>query len=424
MRPFFWWQPMNTDSSKMPWALLIILALTYALAFVDRAIVGLMMQEISQDLQISRATTSLLVGTGFAVVFSVAGIVATLLLSHIQPRLIITAGVVVWSVATILCAIATTPTGFLIARMGVGIGEAALVPMAYAWISLRSPKQRIGLAMAVFTMGVSLGNGLSLTLGGQALEWLAQHALGETPLGLAPWRTVLAFCGAIGLPIAALVFWVDRQLVTGLGRPDLRGKWPPFAAPLWIFTGYACIVGVYYIQLFWSLEFFRQSFDMTLASVALLLGVATGPGVAIGALIGGAIGDRVAQTRPVLPHAYMMIYASALQLIFFVTAFMVRTVEISIGAYILAMISHGAVGGAMGPSIAQLFSSEKRAFATSIGISFTTFGGLGVAMPLVGWSADAWDIRTAMAGSAALMLAASMICLAASRRAKLTEGHD
>ena len=73
---------------------------------------------------------------------------------------------------------------------------------------------------------------------------------------------------------------------------------------------------------------------------------------------------------------------------------------------------------------AQLFSSEKRAFATSIGISFTTFGGLGVAMPLVGWSADAWDIRTAMAGSAALMLAASMICLAASRRAKLTEGHD
>jgi hypothetical protein len=40
--------------------------------------------------------------------------------------------------------------------------------------------------------------------------------------------------------------------------------------------------------------------------------------VAIGALIGGAIGDRVAQTRPVLPHAYMMIYASALQLIFFV----------------------------------------------------------------------------------------------------------
>ncbi len=147
MRPFFWWQPMNTDSSKMPWALLIILALTYALAFVDRAIVGLMMQEISQDLQISRATTSLLVGTGFAVVFSVAGIVATLLLSHIQPRLIITAGVVVWSVATILCAIATTPTGFLIAR-----GEFSMVIAALAApIVLQVELQALTLAYVIIT---------------------------------------------------------------------------------------------------------------------------------------------------------------------------------------------------------------------------------------------------------------------------------
>jgi MFS family permease len=412
---------MNTAPSKMPWALLIVLALTYALAFVDRAIVGLMMQEISQDLQISRATTSLLVGTGFAVVFSIAGIVATLLLSHIQPRLVIAAGVVVWSLATIACAIATTPTGFLIARMGVGIGEAALVPMAYAWISLRSPKQRIGLAMAVFTMGVSLGNGLALSLGGQALQWLSQHAIGEGPLGLAPWRTVLVFCGAIGLPIAAAVLLVDKRPLTGLGRPDLRGEWPRFPAPLWIFTGYGCIVGVYYIQLFWSLEFFRQSFGMSLASVALLLGIATGPGVAVGALIGGAMGDRVARTRSTLPHAYMMIYASGLQLILFVTAFMAGSLSVSIAAYIGAMVAHGAVGGAMGPSIAQLFSSEKRAFATSIGIIFTTFGGLGVAMPLVGWIADVWDIRTAMASSAALMLAASMVCLAAARRAKMAE---
>ncbi|MGE0293242.1 MAG: MFS transporter [Hyphomonadaceae bacterium] len=394
------------------------MAITYALAFVDRAIVGLMMQEISNDLHISRTNTSLLVGTGFAVVFSLAGVAVALFLSHIQPRLVVGLGVVVWSLATVGCALAQTPAAFLVARMGVGIGEAALVPMAYAWISMRAPHQRLGLAMACFTMGVSLGNGLSLGVGGQVIEWLTA-TLGEAPTyGLSPWRMVLVACGLLGLPVAALVMLVDREPVPGIARPNLGAGWPRPFPTLCLFLGFACIVGVYYIQLFWAVEFFRTSFGLGLSSVALLLGIAAGPGVAVGALMGGAIGDRIAKQNIVLPHAQMMIWASALQLSLFALAFLSNDVRTSIGAFIAAMVAHGAVGGAMGPSIAQLFSTEKRALATSIGIGFSTFGGLGVAMPLVGWMAEIWDIRSAMAWSATILLLASMILLALARQVR------
>lgn len=373
------------------------------------------MHEISNDLHISRTHTSLLVGTGFAVVFSLAGIAVALFLSHIQPRRVVGVGVVVWSLATVACAFAQTPAVFLIARMGVGIGEAALVPMAYTWISMRAPHQRLGIAMACFTMGVSLGNGASLGIGGQVIEWLTAIA-DSTAFGLSPWRTVLAVCGFLGLPIAVLVMLVDRAPVQGIARPDFRSGWPRPLPPLCVFLGFACIVGVYYIQLFWAVEFFRTRFGLGLSGISLLLGIAAGPGVAVGALIGGAVGDRIATRQIVLPHAQMMIWASTVQLCLFALAFVVKDVWISIGAYVAAMVAHGAVGGAMGPSIAQLFSTEKRALATSIGISFTTFGGLGVAMPLVGWMAEVWGIQSAMAWSAAILLLASIVLLALARQ--------
>lgn len=407
----------------MPWALLFTLGLTYALAFIDRSIIGLMMRDIGSELSISQTYTALLVGPGFAVVYAVAGVVAALFLSHCHPRRVIGAGVLLWSLATIGCAIAQTPAELLVARMGVGIGEGALVPMAYAWISFRAPPERMGIAMACFTLGVALGGGLSLGVGGHAIEWLSQNWAHGPVFGLSPWRLVLLALGVIGIPIAALVTCVDRVPVAGHGKLNLKADWPPLAPAALLILGFTAVGGTIYVQIFWAREFFAESFGLSLASVALILGIAMGAGGAIGVFIGGEIGDRAARAGVTLPHARMMIYANCIQLVFFTLAFASENFWFAVTAYMIAMTAQGGIGATMGPSIAQLFAPAQRAFVTSVNLAATTGIGLGVIMPVVGALAARYGIREAMLVSSALLLLVSMALLALARSKTAEQGQ-
>lgn len=185
------------------WALLAMLVVAYVLAFVDRQMLGLLVEPIKRDLGLSDVRVSLLQGLSFALLLSVAGLPIGRLVDRGRRVSIVSAGVAVWSVMTAACGLAGGYAPFALFRMGVGVGEAALTPAAYSMIGDAFPMRRQGLAAGLYNIGPFAGGGLALMLGGWFVSAFPE-AVDVPWLGPLPaWRLALLAAGAPGLLVAA-----------------------------------------------------------------------------------------------------------------------------------------------------------------------------------------------------------------------------
>lgn len=132
------------------WWSLFVLIVAYAVSFVDRQILSLLVEPLKADLGISDTQVGLLQGLAFAVFYCALAIpVARLAERHGRIRIIVVA-VAIWSIMTMACGMARSFTMLFMARLGVGVGEAALTPSAQSLITDYFPRNRLGLAQ-VFT---------------------------------------------------------------------------------------------------------------------------------------------------------------------------------------------------------------------------------------------------------------------------------
>jgi predicted MFS family arabinose efflux permease len=186
-------------SEAAAWYALFLLFLAYAIAWLDRQILTLLIPAIKADLALSDTQISLLQGFAFSLLYTMAGIPIARLADRQSRRRIIAIGMAVWSVMTALCGLAKSFPALFAARMGVGIGEAALSPSAYSLIADLFPPRKHATAYALFQVGSTIGGGLAMILGGALIAWLAGLDLSAVPaLGnLANWQ--IAFI-AVGLP--------------------------------------------------------------------------------------------------------------------------------------------------------------------------------------------------------------------------------
>jgi MFS family permease len=124
---------MNRDNSNYPplanaWYTVFILMLAYAVSFIDRQILTLMVDPIRADLSITDTQFSLLHGLAFALFYAFMGIpIGRMADRHVRKRIIVI-GVIFWSLMTAACGLATKFWHLFLARVGVGVGEAALSP--------------------------------------------------------------------------------------------------------------------------------------------------------------------------------------------------------------------------------------------------------------------------------------------------------
>jgi len=202
------------------WIVVGLLMVAYTSSFIDRQIMSLLVEPIRADLGITDTQFSLLAGLAFSIVYSVMGLPLGWLADRMSRRMIILVGMIAWSIMTALCGLATSFLALFLARVGVGIGEAALSPAAYSLISDYFPPERRARAISAYAMGPYLGSGLALIIGGQVIE--AASRMGPFVIdGLgtfAPWQVVFF---AVGLPgvIIALLFLLIRE-------PERRGLAP------------------------------------------------------------------------------------------------------------------------------------------------------------------------------------------------------
>jgi len=155
--------PPYPSAPRAWWAVVLLLVL-YVLSFVDRQVISLMIDPIKEDLGIGDLGASLLTGFAFATFYTLFGIPIARLADTRSRRAIIAAGLAIWSVMTAACGLARSFTALFLARMGVGVGEAALSPSAYSAIADSFPSQRRSTAMGVYSVGSYLGSGLAFLL--------------------------------------------------------------------------------------------------------------------------------------------------------------------------------------------------------------------------------------------------------------------
>ncbi|WP_049055643.1 MFS transporter, partial [Achromobacter xylosoxidans] len=148
------------------WYVVLICMLAYIFSFVDRQILALMIEPIKRDLQLSDTQFSLLHGLAFSLFYAFMGIPIALLADRYSRPRIIAIGVAFWSLATAACGLSKNFGQMFLARIGVGVGEAALSPATYSMLSDMFPRHKLGRAVGIYSIGSFIGGGLAFLIGG------------------------------------------------------------------------------------------------------------------------------------------------------------------------------------------------------------------------------------------------------------------
>lgn len=213
---------------RAAWLMVGMLTLAYVFSYVDRYVLGLLVQPIKADLDLTDEQIGWLLGPAFAIFYATMGLPFGWLVDRKRRTWIIAAGVAVWSLATAASGLARSFWHLFAARMTVGVGEAVLSPAAFSIISDSFPPEQRGKPIAVYSMAITLGAGIASLLGAAVLVWAKSTPELSVPVvgAIEPWQATFFAVGLPGL-LVSLAFLGLREPMRQTGYaidPDLSGN--------------------------------------------------------------------------------------------------------------------------------------------------------------------------------------------------------
>jgi len=293
----------NVQSLAYSWYIVFLCMVAYVFSFVDRQVIALLVQPIRADLQISDTGFSLLQGLAFAIFYALMGLPIARLADSKSRPVIIATGIFIWSIATAVCGAAKNFWQLFAARMGVGVGEAALSPAAYSMITDSFPKSKLGLALGIYSIGSFIGAGLAFLIGGAAIEWVSGFGEISLPvIGIVkPWQMTFFIVGLPGVIIAALFFLTVRDperkgvMAAGKSGYSIREVLRYIREHLTTFSAHYLGFGFLALSLFallsWAPAFFMRRYGLTPKEVGIYLGAIVMIGNTTGVLTSGWLVD-------------------------------------------------------------------------------------------------------------------------------------
>jgi MFS family permease len=289
--------------SRYAWFVVTLLMLAHVLSFVDRQILNLMVGPIRHDLGISDTQMSLLMGFSFAVFYTVCGIPLARWADSHSRRGLIAVGVVFWSLATAACGLAQRYTHMLLARIGVGVGEATLSPSAFSLITDYFPREQRATAISVFGMGTYIGSGLAYLIGGVVIHYASTRGAVLLPLlgEIRPWQVVFLVLSGAGLVFSLLLLAVREP-----ARAAARAAALPMKQVLSVLRGNARTLSCHhfgfamlglagYGSAAWLPSYFIRVLHWTPAQVGIVYGSIIAVFGTLGILCGGRLADYWSQ---------------------------------------------------------------------------------------------------------------------------------
>ena len=285
--------PDNSYASpKAAYYALGLLTVVYSFNFIDRQLLAILQEAIKADLSLSDSQLGLLTGFAFAVFYVTAGIPIARWADHSNRRNIVALALFLWSFMTAISGLAQNYIQLLLARIGVGVGEAGGSPPSHSIISDIFPTEKRASALGFYSTGVSFGILFGFLFGGWLNEFFG-------------WRVAFFVVGVPGIALAVLVRFSLREPLRGMAeqrtvssgtvtiRQVIKLLWSrisfrhlALAAALNAFVGYS--VGS------WSASFFIRSHGMTTGELGTWLAMIIGLCGAIGVFFGALLADRLA----------------------------------------------------------------------------------------------------------------------------------
>lgn len=287
------------------WYVVILCMAAYIFSFIDRQILALLITPIQADLGISDTQFGLLHGLAFSLFYATMGIPVASLSDRASRPLIIAIGVAFWSAATMACGLARSFLTLFLARICVGAGEAALSPATYSLISNLFPREKLGRAVAVYSLGSFLGSGIAFLAGGAVIAMVSgTDSIALADIAFRPWHLAFLIVGAPGLLLAAIIFLTVREPLPPAARagtadhPSLKAVLAFLARERAIFVphmlGYTFAAMALFALLGWSPAYLMRVHGLDAATSGLWLGIVIVVAGGGGVLVSGWIMDRLA----------------------------------------------------------------------------------------------------------------------------------
>lgn len=403
------------------WYVAGVLLVASVFSYIDRQILALLIEPIKADLLLSDTQLGALYGFAFAIFFAVMGIPLGRLADVWIRKWLIVIGIVLWCMMTVACGLAWNFSSLFIARIGVGVGEAALAPAAYSLISDIFPRHKRSKPISLFAMGPYVGGGLSFVVGALVIAAIVRD-LHVPFLGLIrPWQATFIIVGASGLLVALLIAITIREPFRRERITHENESHPPFAKTIvfiWqhrlvlslLTLGYSNMAMCGYAVQAWLPSFFIRVFGWTASEIGLASGLIIAIVGGAGTFAGGVWADYLLKRRYSDAYPRVSVYCSFAPFLVLVSCLM----PTATGALLVLIPAYFFMGVHIGVGIAaftQVTPNEYRGQVLAIYIFVLIVLGAGVGPFAVAVFTD-YLFRDPLAVGNSLALLAGMIGVA------------
>ncbi len=377
--------PAGYRSDRRAYYALFVLTIVYSFNFIDRQLLAILQESIKAELLLSDSQLGLLTGFAFALFYVTAGIPIARWADAGNRRNIVALAVFVWSFMTALSGFVQNYLQLLLARIGVGVGEAGGSPPSHSMISDLFPAERRASALGFYSTGVSIGILFGFLMGGWLNEFFG-------------WRVAFLVVGVPGILLALIVRFTLVEPRRGLS--EARGDNPEpvpvgdvvkllwsrrsfrhmaWAGALSAFAGYSVAN--------WSASFMIRSYGMSTGELGTWLALIIGVGGAVGVFGGGLLADKLAR-KDVRWYVWLPALAGVVSLPF---AAGVYLVDNAYGSLLLMIVPAIQSNVFLGNTLAishSLVGLRMRAMASAILFFIFNLVGLGAGPWSVGFLSD------------------------------------
>ena len=269
---------------------LSVLVVVYTFNFIDRQILSILLEPIKQDLGLSDSALGMLTGFAFALFYATLGIPIARFADRGNRRNLIALALTIWSGMTALSGLAQNFWHLLLARIGVGVGEAGCSPPAHSMIADYFPAENRATALGIYSLGIPFGILFGFIAGGWLNEFFG-------------WRVAFFVVGIPGVLLALLVRYTLREPPRGMAEGRVAEVEQPTVMETFQFLwskrsfrhmavggGLTAFVG--YGVVTWVPSFLIRSYGMSTGDVGTYLGLILGIPGGIGIALGGYLADR------------------------------------------------------------------------------------------------------------------------------------
>ena len=282
-------------SSRYRNFVLLMLTVVYVFNFIDRQLIVILQESIKKELQLSDTQLGLLSGFTFAVFYVTLGLPIARIADRTNRRNTVVISLALWSIMTSVSGMVRNFVQLLLARIGVGIGEAGGSPPAHAMISDYFPPEKRSTALSIYSAGIYFGILIGFLMGGYLNQQLG-------------WRTAFFVVGLPGIAFSLLFYFTVKEPRKGATDVDAAAVIPQhslgdvlkrlYANKTFVFLAMAAALNVFCIYGLtnWAPSFLARLHGMQSNQTGKLLGPILGIGGAIGSFAGGALTDRLGKT--------------------------------------------------------------------------------------------------------------------------------